>query len=247
MKKILIFVFIIITILLNFSCFAATKSDIINAINKTYTVNKETYTLPEGIRKKASEYINTHELTSEDCDLLLAYIDEAVAFANKLGTVNISKISKENIQKGLAIVYKAVDVLKKAPEISSVTTPQPNNTQTANPSTSTETLPENIGQSGNIVQPENQTNISGQVTNEQNIDENSQEENKTNEETQITIPENIITFEELENEIKSEIFKQIKYKVINIAIICIIIIILMIFTFVFIIKFIKKRKNTKKI
>lgn len=255
MKKISIFVCVILTMLFNLTCFATTKNDIIHAINKTYYVNGEMFILPEGIRIKSCEYINTHELTTHDCDLLMSYINEAIAFANSLGTVDISKVTKEDIEKGLSIVYKAIDILKKAPEIKVVEKQEniaskpiqkeenkehSNSIQNSNANTNKESINENIEKpiNSNTEIVEN-IETATPITNKNNIF-------NENEET-ITNIENIITFEELESEIKAEILKAVKHKFIEIAIIFVAIIITTILTFFFIRRIIRRRKNTKKI
>lgn len=114
-KKIIIFIMIFLSI--GVVTNATTKEDLIVAINKTYYVAGKTYTLPENIRVKGINYLRTHYFTEDECAKIMQYIDEAVTFANEVGTTDITKVSSEDIKKGMKIVSKAVAIADSAPTI----------------------------------------------------------------------------------------------------------------------------------
>ncbi len=114
-KKIIIFIMIFLS--MGVVTNAATKEDLVVAINKTYYVAGKSYTLPENIRVKGINYLRTHYFTEEECAKIMQYIDEAVAFANEVGTTDITKVSSEDINKGMKIVSKAVAIADGAPTI----------------------------------------------------------------------------------------------------------------------------------
>lgn len=115
MKKIIFFIMIFLSI--GVVTNAATKEDLIVAINKTYYVAGKAYILPENIRVKGINYLRTHYFTEDECTKIMQYIDEAVAFANEVGTTDITKVSSEDINKGMKIVSKAVVIADSAPTI----------------------------------------------------------------------------------------------------------------------------------
>ena len=100
----------VFSVLLIFFCnnvFAATKEDVISAINKTYTVGKETYRLPQKIITKGENYLNKNKLSSAQYDNILRCIDNAVALAREVGTTDIKKVSKEDLNRALQILTEA--------------------------------------------------------------------------------------------------------------------------------------------
>ena len=113
--------FLLITFVLLFSLsgnvFASKKEELIIALNKTYYVGQESYTLPEDVRVTAINYLRTHYFTEEECAEIISCINDAVAFANKLGTTDISKISADDLQIGINYAYKAIAIADKAPTI----------------------------------------------------------------------------------------------------------------------------------
>ena len=111
MKKFFSFLFFFIFIVCCNSSLAYTKSDLINALNRTYDVAGESYTLPSSIRTKAINYINSHEISEKDCNELMGLVSQAVAFANEVGTTDIDKVSSEDLKRAAAIVNQAASVL----------------------------------------------------------------------------------------------------------------------------------------
>ena len=99
--------------------FGYTKDDLINALNKTYKVNGEEFQLPSSIRTKAINYIKAREISEENCNALMAIVDEGVAFANSVGTTDISKISSEDMKKGMEIVNRAASILNMEVKVNS--------------------------------------------------------------------------------------------------------------------------------
>lgn len=93
------------------SGFAYDKDDLIDAINKTYKVAGEDFRLPSSIRNKAVNYIKANDITNEQCNELMQILDEAVIFANEIGTTDIDKVSSDDLKKGMAIVNRAASVL----------------------------------------------------------------------------------------------------------------------------------------
>lgn len=133
LKKILC----IFSVLLVFFCnnvFAATKEDVISAINKTYTVGNETFRLPQKIITKGENYLKKNNLSSVQYDNILKSIDKAVALAREVGTTDIKKVSKEDLKRALEILTEAsasanVDLNKELAEsdinISEIVNPPP--------------------------------------------------------------------------------------------------------------------------
>ena len=88
----------------NFS-FGYTEDDLIAALNKSYKVGEESFRLPSSIRNKAVNYIKANDITEEQCNSLMNVLDEAISFANNVGTTNISKISSKDLKKAYKISY----------------------------------------------------------------------------------------------------------------------------------------------
>ena len=107
MFKKIICIFAIFSLFIFSNVFAATKEDVIRAINKTYTVADETYRLPQNIINKGENYLNKNPLTSAQYDNILKCIDNAVALAREVGTTDISKVSREDLQRALRILIEA--------------------------------------------------------------------------------------------------------------------------------------------
>ncbi len=109
-------IFIVCTISFIFGtvscCLAATKEDVIVAINKTYVVGKEKFRLPQKIINKGESYLKKHPLTSEEYDKILICIDNAVALAREIGTTDITKISKKDRKRALNILVEAARTAK---------------------------------------------------------------------------------------------------------------------------------------
>ncbi|MBO5179567.1 MAG: hypothetical protein J6B87_04395 [Clostridia bacterium] len=100
----------VFSVLLVFFCnnvFAATKEDVITAINKTYTVGNETFRLPQKIITKGENYLKKNKLSSTQYDNILRCIDNAVALAREVGTTDIKKVSKEDLKRALQILTEA--------------------------------------------------------------------------------------------------------------------------------------------
>lgn len=109
MLKKIIFVLVIFSFFIYGNIFAATKEDVIIAINKTYLVGEEQFRLPQEIITKGENYLNKNPLTSKQYDNILRCIDNAYALALEMGTTDISKYSKEDINRVLTILIEASD------------------------------------------------------------------------------------------------------------------------------------------
>ena len=102
-----IFVFIFFIFILS-NVFAATKEDVISAINKTYSVSEtKNYRLPQKYIDKGVEYLNSHPLTSAQYSRILAAINKAVEFAREVGHTNYKQYTKEQLNRALNIVLEA--------------------------------------------------------------------------------------------------------------------------------------------
>ena len=112
MRKICFYVLIVIIMFSANSSFAATKQDVINAINATYTVGDSTYRLPQNVINKGVDAINSKNLTSKQCDKILGMIGRAVAVAQRAGTTDITKVSKEDLDEGISILREATGAAK---------------------------------------------------------------------------------------------------------------------------------------
>ena len=110
MKKFLIFMICLFCLGLNFG-YAYDEDDLILAINKTYNVNGKEFILPSSIRNKVINYVKANDITEEQSEMLMSVVKEAVNFANEVGTTEISKLSSEELKKGIEIVNKAANVL----------------------------------------------------------------------------------------------------------------------------------------
>lgn len=100
-------ILIVIVLLLSNAVKAATKEDVIGAINATYTVGNETYRLPQSAINKGISFLNSREFTPQQYDKMLGLIGSAVSLARQAGTTDITKVSKEDLRKGLAIISQA--------------------------------------------------------------------------------------------------------------------------------------------
>lgn len=99
--------------------FCYDKDDLINALNKTYKVNGEDFRLPSSIRNKAVNYIKARDISEENCNALMGVLEEAVSFANKVGTTNISEVSPEDMKKAMGLVNKAAGILDMEVKVNS--------------------------------------------------------------------------------------------------------------------------------
>ena len=95
------------SLIITSNVFAATKEDVIAAINKTYTVGTETFRLPQKIITKGENYLKKNPMTSSQYDTILSCIDSAVALAREAGTTDLTKISKEDMNRALNILLEA--------------------------------------------------------------------------------------------------------------------------------------------
>ena len=86
---------------------AATKQDVINAINAHYQVGDTNFRLPQKYINMGEEYLNSHPLTSEQYSQILACINSAVAYAREIGHLRYKEYTKEQINKGLSFVLAA--------------------------------------------------------------------------------------------------------------------------------------------
>lgn len=93
-------------IVLNTVVWAATEADVIAALKQTYTIADKPYRLPNSYIVKAEEYMEKHELSSEQCDRLLAAIYKGVGIAQKSGTTDIHQMDREQIQEALNVVVE---------------------------------------------------------------------------------------------------------------------------------------------
>lgn len=106
MKRILSLILVVILVIPSFS-YAATKEDVINAINATYQVGDSSFRLPQKYVNRGVAYLNSHPLTSEQYSRILGCIGAAVNYAREIGHVRYKEYTKEQINKGLQYVYAA--------------------------------------------------------------------------------------------------------------------------------------------
>ncbi len=106
MKRIFLILLTLIVLSSSYSL-AATKEDVINAINAHYQVGDTNFRLPQKYINKGEAYLNSHPLTSEQYSKILDCISAAVAYAREIGHVRYKEYTKEQINKGLSIVLQA--------------------------------------------------------------------------------------------------------------------------------------------
>ncbi len=106
MKKVIILLMMFVILLSSYSQ-AATKQDVINAINAYYQVGDTNFRLPQKYINKGEAYLNSHPLTSEQYSKILGCINSAVAYAREIGHVRYKEYTKEQINKGLSYVLAA--------------------------------------------------------------------------------------------------------------------------------------------
>lgn len=164
MKKLFASLLVILT-LLSSVCFAATKADVIAAINATYKVGDETFRLPQKYINRGTTYLNSHPLTSEQYSQILGCINSAVAYCREIGHVRYKEYTKEQINKGLSIVAAAcraaeVDMEEEAKKIDEpeattpvTTTPAQNQTPASQEPTGTSITTDNPASSTNVGNP----------------------------------------------------------------------------------------------
>jgi len=164
MKKLFASLLVILT-LLSSVCFAATKADVIAAINATYKVGDETFRLPQKYINRGTTYLNSHPLTSEQYSQILGCINSAVAYCREIGHVRYKEYTKEQINKGLSIVAAAcraaeVDMEEEAKKIDEpeattpvTTTPAQNQTPASQDPTGTSVTTDNPASSTNVGNP----------------------------------------------------------------------------------------------
>ena len=153
---------------------AATKEDVIAAINATYSVGDTTYRLPQSVINKGVNFLNKKKLTSEQYDKILGTIGSAVALARQAGTTDITKVSKEDLKKGIGLIQQAssaanVDLSELSGKLSSELNSEKRKQQQSNNSNngntvSQEKINEKDGKSSNFVSGE--VLLSGEVLEE---------------------------------------------------------------------------------
>ena len=174
-------VLILIVVLSLFSSFAlaATKQDVINAINASYYVSEEqpSFRLPEKYRNKGITYLNEHELTSKQYSQILAAINEGVAYAREIGHTHYKKYTKEQLNRALSIVNKAcaaaeVDMNE---EVNKESAKKAESTKTNSNSSTTNNKTNNTNKTNNS----NKQN-SNKDTSKQNTNNDAKQTNTTN-------------------------------------------------------------------
>lgn len=195
MFKKIICIFAIFSLFIFSNVFAATKEDVIRAINKTYTVGDERYRLPQNIINKGENYLNKNPLTSAQYDNILKCIDNAVALAREVGTTDISKVSREDLQRALRILIEAsesanVDLDKyiDAEEIiASGKVETPENTPSDDKEAITNKPENNVSNNNTNKNPVDNT-VDNNINNDSNNNNNS---NKNNNDIENKVDENI--------------------------------------------------------
>lgn len=177
MKRLFASLLVLLT-LLSSVCFAATKADVIAAINATYKVGDETFRLPQKYINRGTSYLNEHPLTSEQYSQILGCINSAVAYCREIGHVRYKEYTKEQINKGLSIVAAAcraaeVDMEEEAKKIDEpeattpvTTTPAQNQTPASQDPTGTSVTTDNPASSINVTtdNPASSTNVGNPTT-----------------------------------------------------------------------------------
>lgn len=103
-----LFLLLALVIILSFNVVnAATREDVIGALNATYTVGSETYRLPQSAINKGVNFLYSREFTSAQYDKMLGVIGSAVSIAREAGTTDITKVSKEDLRRGLGLISQA--------------------------------------------------------------------------------------------------------------------------------------------
>ncbi|MBQ9280431.1 MAG: hypothetical protein IJ215_05265 [Clostridia bacterium] len=137
--------------------FAATKEDVLSALNQTYQVSGESFKLPQKYISKGEEYLNNNDLTSEQYDTIINAVGKAVAIAESAGTTDLSKISKEDKQKALGVVMETSRNINLDLE----TELSKSNNNASNPTNSSEDQNVKVDSTDNA---NSSTDISGEVT-----------------------------------------------------------------------------------
>jgi len=106
-KKMILIGFVLLLTAFVTPTMAATKEDVVGALNATYSVGSDSFRLPQSLINKGVAFLNSKEFTPEQYDKMLATIGGAVSFARSVGTTDITKISKEDLRTGIGIIQGA--------------------------------------------------------------------------------------------------------------------------------------------
>ena len=93
MKKITVILVVLILLAVPTLVLASANQDILNYINRTFTIGGEAWTLPASDRVQIERFLSQNTLTSEQVDSILGYAREVEAILQEAGTTNISELT----------------------------------------------------------------------------------------------------------------------------------------------------------
>lgn len=100
--------FLILTLLVAFvglvNVKAATENDLLNKISQEYVVDGEVVKATSYQVNEAKRYLNKYEVSEEDCDFIIAKIDEIYELAKKDKAKSFTELSSSSKAKAVSIV-----------------------------------------------------------------------------------------------------------------------------------------------
>ena len=96
MKKIMTLLTVLIMgmiMVMPFSVFAATESDVISKLSETQTINGKSVSVKSDVLNQVKNYLNNYDLTDAECQVILDNIDLAIAKAKEEGATKWSVLS----------------------------------------------------------------------------------------------------------------------------------------------------------
>lgn len=87
-----------IVMVLPFSVFAETESDVINKLSEGVVINGKTVRVKADVLNQVKSYLNTYDLTSDECKLIIDNINLAIKKAQEEGATKWSELSAKGKQ-----------------------------------------------------------------------------------------------------------------------------------------------------
>ena len=93
MKRITLILIVLILLVMPTLVLASSNQDIINYMNRTFTIGGQSWTLPASDRVQIERYLAQNTLTSEQVDSLLGYAREIESILQAAGTTDHTRLT----------------------------------------------------------------------------------------------------------------------------------------------------------
>lgn len=90
---------------------AATESELLEYLSQEFKVGGETISISAEDKVKIERYLNENEVTAEQADSIIAKVDQVIAILEEAGETDLTKLSREDKDRIMAIANEAASVL----------------------------------------------------------------------------------------------------------------------------------------